>query len=161
MPTTIILLRHGATAANTARPYTLQGARPDSELVDLGRSQAAAAGRALAEFPISRIYSSPLRRAQETAEIIAAVGGSSVSVEEGLIEADTGEWTGMTWEEIERRWPFECAAFHADAERHGYLGGENLRQVRDRVLPVVEGLVEKHPEEMIAIVCHGVVNRVL
>jgi broad specificity phosphatase PhoE len=161
MPTTLILVRHGATAANTTRPYTLQGVRPDSELVDAGVRQAQAAGRALLAFPIRTIYSSPLRRARATAELIAAPQRLSVIVEDGLVEADVGTWSGLTWEEVEHRWPREFAAFHADAETNGYLGGENLAQVRDRVLPVVERLIAKHDDEMIAAVSHGVVNRVL
>lgn len=160
-PTTLLLVRHGATAANVARPYTLQGPRPDSELVALGVLQAKAAARALAALPVSRVYCSPLRRARATAEFVAGALALPAEVEPELIEADVGEWSGLAWDEIERRWPRECAAFRADAERHGYLGGENLAQVRDRVLPVVERLVAAHPGEVVAVVGHGVVNRVL
>jgi broad specificity phosphatase PhoE len=72
MPTTLLLVRHGATAANVARPYMLQGAQPDSELIDVGVLQAQAAGHAIATFPVVKIYCSPLCRARTTAEIIAA-----------------------------------------------------------------------------------------
>lgn len=159
--TTLILLRHGATAANVARPYTLQGARPDSELIAAGVLQAKAAARALAAFPVAKVYCSPLRRGRATAEIIAARLGVPLEVDDGLIEADVGEWSGLTWEEVERRWPRESAAFHDDAERHGYLGGETLAQLRDRVLPVIGRIVAAHPGETVAVVGHGVVNRVL
>ena len=159
--TTLILVRHGATAANLAKPYTLQGSRPDSELVAVGVLEARAAARALAGFRAVRVYCSPLRRARATAEIIAARLGVPVEVEGGLIEADVGEWSGLTWEEVGRRWPREHAAFHDDAERHGYLGGETLPQVRDRVLPAIGRIVAAHPGGTVVVVGHGVVNRVL
>ncbi len=159
--TTLILVRHGATAANLAKPYALQGARPDSELAAAGVGQAHAAAAALAALPVSAVYSSPLRRAGATAEAIAHRLGLPVEVESGLIEADTGVWSGLTWEEVERRWPAEHRAFQDDAERHGYLGGENLAEVRDRVLPAVEALAARHGGETVVLVSHGVVNRVL
>jgi broad specificity phosphatase PhoE len=144
-----------------AQPYTLQGARPDSELIALGIQQAQAAAEALAAFPIVKVYCSPLRRARTTAEIIAFRLAVPVQVEAGLIEAEIGDWTSLTWEEIARRWPREHDAFQADGEHHGYRGGENFAQVRARVLPVIESLVAHHPNDTIAIVGHGVVNRVL
>jgi broad specificity phosphatase PhoE len=161
VPTRLILVRHGATAANVSRPYTLQGSRPDAEFNYIGMRQAEAAGRALAAFRVAKVYSSPLKRALATAELIAAPLAAPVEVVGGLIEADVGAWAGLTWEEIARRWPAEHATFHADPERHGYLGGENLAQVRDRVLPVIAKLVAGHPDETIVLVAHGVVNRVL
>ncbi|HEV3437966.1 MAG TPA: histidine phosphatase family protein [Gemmata sp.] len=161
MPTTLLLVRHGATAANVARPYMLQGAQPDSELIDVGVLQAHAAGHAIAAFPVAKVYCSPLVRARTTAEIIAARLAVPLEVDARLIEADIGDWTGLTWEEIDRRWPSEHAAFQENAAQHGYPGGENLAQVRERVLPVIERLVAVHPGETIAVVGHGVVNRVL
>jgi broad specificity phosphatase PhoE len=155
--TTLILARHGATAANLRRPYTLQGLRPDSDLAPEGVAQARAAAVALRPFPIAKVYSSPLRRAWQTARAIAA----DVAAEPGLAEVDTGLWTGLTWGEIEARWPDECRAFHEDPEAHGYLGGENLAQLRARVLPVIDPLLARHAGQTVLIVGHGVVNRVL
>jgi broad specificity phosphatase PhoE len=159
--TKLILVRHGATAANLSRPYALQGSKPDSELIAQGHDQARAAAQALAGYRLARIYCSPLKRARTTAEAIAARAAAPLEVVEGLIEADIGLWTGLTWEEIEKRWPAEYRDFHDDAETNGYLGGENLAQVRQRILPTVEALVAAHPGETIAVVGHGVVNRVL
>jgi broad specificity phosphatase PhoE len=162
MSTTVLLLvRHGATPANLCRPYTLQGLVPDGDLAEVGIAQAEAAAAALQAFPIAKVYSSPLRRAWQTARPIAAAVGEGFAIEPGLAEADTGLWTGLTWQQVEQRWPEEYLSFRNDAERHGYLGGENMVQVRDRVLPAVEDLVSRHPEETIVAVSHGVVNRVL
>jgi broad specificity phosphatase PhoE len=157
----LLLARHGATAANLCKPYTLQGLRPDSELAKAGLAQARAAGETLRAYPVAAVYSSPLRRARATASVIAERLGVPVEVEPGLVEADVGVWAGLSWEEVERRWPEECRAFRDDPERHGYLGGENLAQVRERVVPVVEGVVARHAGECVVLVGHGVVNRVL
>jgi broad specificity phosphatase PhoE len=160
-PTTLLLARHGATPANLCRPYTLQGLRPDSDLAPVGIAQARDAGQLLRPYPIVTIYSSPLRRAWQTASVIAEEVHAPLVAEPGLVEIDTGDWTGLTWPEIERRWPAESRAFHDDAEANGYLGGENFSQLLDRVLPVTEALAERHRGQTVLAVSHGVVNRVL
>jgi probable phosphoglycerate mutase len=159
--TVLILVRHGATLANVHRPYLLQGLRPDLDLIDAGRAQARAAALALRDYPIEALYCSPLRRAAQTAQAIGDALGLQAIEHAGLLEADLGEWAGLTWPEVERRWPAESRAFHEDAEAHGYLGGENLAQVRDRVLPAVDELAARHAGATVAAVGHGVVNRVL
>jgi broad specificity phosphatase PhoE len=159
--TLLILLRHAATGANLCRPYLLQGLRPDAELIEEGEVQARAAGEALRSYPIARVYSSPLKRARQTAHLIAEPLGLPVEIEPGIVEADVGWWTGLSWPEIERRWPEQYRAFHEDPEHHGYPGGDNLAQVRDRALGIIEKLVQRHPGETLLVVSHGVVNRVL
>jgi broad specificity phosphatase PhoE len=159
--TTMLLLRHGATDANLCRPYRLQGLRPDRELAAVGLEQARAAADALRSFPIEKAYCSPLRRAVATARCLADSLGIPLEVEPGLVEADVGLWADLSWEEVERRWPEAYRAFHANPERRGYLGGENLGEVRARVLPVVARLVERHRGQTLLVVGHGVVNRVL
>jgi broad specificity phosphatase PhoE len=159
--TKLFLVRHGATAANLAKPYKLLGSKPDSELAREGMEQARAAGEALLGAGANRVYCSPLKRARLSAEIMAGVLGLPVRVEPRLIEADVGLWAGLTWEEIEQRWPTEARGFHENAERNGYLGGENYAQVLERTLPVVEHLVREHEGESLVLVGHGVVNRVL
>jgi broad specificity phosphatase PhoE len=159
--TVLLLLRHGATAANVCRPYVLQGRRPDSALVDEGLAQAQAAARALLGRPVVQVYCSPLRRARQTAGIVADALGVPLAVEAALVEADVGRWTGLSWEEVARRWPEEHRAFEEDPERHGYPGGENLAQVAERVLPAAGRLRGCHAGATIVVVGHGVVNRVL
>jgi broad specificity phosphatase PhoE len=157
----LLLARHGATAANLSRPTTLQGFLPDSELAEAGVRQARAAAEALRTWPITAVYCSPLRRARHTAELIIDALRLPLSVEEGLVEADVGLWTGLSWPEVERRWLRELLAFCEDPERNGYLGGESLGQVRERTLPVVNNILARHPGQTVLIVGHGVVARVL
>jgi broad specificity phosphatase PhoE len=158
---TLLLVRHGATAANVARPYTLQGLLPDPDLNAVGIQQAEAVARALGRWPLARVISSPLRRALQTAQVVADHLTLPVEVAPLLVEVDIGLWSGLTWHEVERRWPAEHHAFHTDPEQHGYVSGENLGQVRDRVLPCISSLLDACPEPNVLIVGHGVVNRIL
>ena len=159
----LILIRHGATAANVCRPHVLQGLRPDSELIDQGREQARMAGLALRNLPGDR-------HLRNTAEARPGDGPADRTTVEPCCRyrrstggmPDVGDWTGLSWPEIERRrGPTEHRAFHEDAERHGYPGGENLAQVRDRALPAIERLAGAHAGQTFVVVSHGVVNRVL
>ena len=162
MPDSVLILaRHGATEANVRLPYTLQGLRPDSDLIDQGLLEARAVAIALAGQPVVHAYCSPLRRSRQTAEVIADALGVPLGVEAGLVEADVGLWAGLTWEEVARRWPEASRAFHDAPDVNGYLGGENLGQVGGRVLPAVARLVGRHAGETILVVGHGVVNRVV
>src|SRR5262245_33779666 len=107
--TRLLLMRHAATAANLSRPYTLQGSRPDAPLAPQGLAQAEAAARALAHLPIDAVFASPLIRARTTAEAL----GQPVTLVPEVAEVDVGEWAGLAWEDVARRWPAEHAAFEA------------------------------------------------
>jgi len=155
----LYLLRHGATANNDARPVRLQGRRADPGLSDQGRGQAERTGRFLSGHTIDAVYSSPLRRARETAEAIASLHGLAVKIVDDLIEVDVGDWEGRPWDEIERTDPGAYRLFMTDASVHPYLGGENLTTVRQRSLPALERLMAENPGRTIVAVAHNVVNR--
>ena len=93
----ISFVRHGETPFN--RDGRLQG-RVDLELSDKGLDQAARAASRFAGSSIARIYTSPLRRAQQTAAAIAEVCGAEIEIDERLIELDYGEWDGRPLSEI-------------------------------------------------------------
>lgn len=99
----ILLVRHGQSEWNAVRRW--QG-RADTPLTALGRRQAVLATGALAMLPpFGTVWSSPLSRAAETASIIAAELGLTVSTDDRLAESDAGEWQGLTPDEIERAYP--------------------------------------------------------
>ena len=95
----LILIRHGETVWNLERRFTT---RTDVELSDAGLEQARRAADALAAVTIDRIYSSPLRRALRTAEMIAARHGDgcTVTTDPRLVEIDAGPFEGLTEEEL-------------------------------------------------------------
>ncbi|NIP86837.1 MAG: hypothetical protein GTO03_15240 [Planctomycetales bacterium] len=154
------LVRHGATANNVANPPRLQGARSGGELSGEGRVQAKAAAALLAERPIEVVYSSPLIRARQTADIIAAGLQQTTQVLEALIEVDVGDWEGRAWVEIEQSEPEAYRRFIENPAEHPYVGGENLQQVSQRILPVMAQLMEQNLGRAIVVVAHNVVNRV-
>jgi broad specificity phosphatase PhoE len=154
------LLRHGATANNLADPPLLQGRGVDLELSDAGRQQAACAAELLAKQRLAAVYSSPLIRARQTAEIIAKPHGLAVQLVSAIEEVDVGRWEGRSWKEISRTEPEPYRQFIADSANHGYLGGENMNQVLDRCVPALNDLMRQHLGAEIAVSSHNVVNRV-
>ena len=157
--TWIYLLRHGATAANRAVPYRIQGRGSDLDLDELGRCQALRAAEVLQTIALEAVYSSPLRRARQTAAEIARLHRLEVRVVPELVEADVGAWEGLTWEEVEQRDPDHFAFFLANPGTVPYLGGESFQDVQARVLPALNALATLHPGGRIAVVAHNVVNR--
>lgn len=155
----MVLIRHGATENNVAKPPKLQGRRPGVGLSQEGRVQANQLAKFLSKETIAAIYSSPLQRAQETAEIIATEHQLEVQVVQEIIEADVGAWEGLDWGQIQRAHPETYRLFMADSAVDPYLGGENLSQVQQRVIPALEQLMAEHLGSTIAVVAHNVVNR--
>ncbi len=153
------LLRHGATENNLATPPRLQGRGLDGPLSAAGRQQARAASAELACLTLTAVFSSPLLRAQQTAEEVAAAHGLSVQSIPDLTEVDVGEWEGRSWVDIAREDTDLYERFVSDPGTFGYRGGENLTEVQRRVVPVIDRLLAEHLGQHIAIVAHNVVNR--
>lgn len=156
----LYLVRHGATENNVANPPRLQGRKSNLGLSPKGREQAADTARWLNAHPLAAVYASPLLRAVETAEAIAAPHRIAIELCEDFIECDIGAWEGRSWGEIEKTDAEAYRLFHHDASTHGYLGGENLSEVLMRVTPAFDAILSRHVGRAIAIVGHNVVNRV-
>lgn len=156
--TIMYLLRHGATANNEAG--VLQGRGVDHSLSSSGRAQIVQASRHLSERALDAIYCSPLRRAWESAEILAAHYGLKVEVEDGLVEVDVGRWEGRSWAEIAEIDAATLAAFSNDEGRCAYPDGESYAHVAQRVEPVFTALLNRHAGRQFGVVAHSVVNRV-
>lgn len=159
--TLLLVVRHGATEANLRRPYILQGRSLNGELSEVGREQVRLAREFLSSFPVNQVYSSPMLRARQTAELIAEPHGLPVQTVEDIIEVDVGEWESLSWDVIEQRDPEYYARFMAQPDQIPYKGGESYRDVRDRVVPAFRSLAARHPGEMLVVVAHNVVNRAL
>jgi len=155
-----LLIRHGESQGN--REWRLQGQREYS-MTERGRCQAEALARRLARCQIAAVYSSPLRRAQETAAVIAEALGLAVRVLPGVEEYDFGELSGLTWWEIHKRAPAVAAdAASRSAEYPHYPGEEGRESFRRRVCDALWGLREGHHGETVAVVTHaGVIGAFL
>jgi broad specificity phosphatase PhoE len=145
--TTILLARHGETDWN--REGRWQG-WADPPLNDTGREQARKLADQLRATPFDSVYSSDLRRAHETAEIVAEPHRVPVIADPGLREIDLGSWSGLTRAEADERFP--------GMERPD---GETRDEHLARVLHAVERIARGHVGERILLVSHGGTMRAL
>ena len=153
----LLLVRHGETDWNAAG--RIQGCT-DTPLNARGRAQAAALAEKLrsSEERAEALYTSPLRRAAETAEIIGSALGLRPEPVEALREISFGVWEGCSWEEIQRRWPREFAWCEGDRLRRSPPGGESYGQLMERALPAVEA-IRRAPGGTAVAICHSAVIR--
>jgi 2,3-bisphosphoglycerate-dependent phosphoglycerate mutase len=150
--TRILAIRHGQTAWNA--DGRIQG-HTDIPLDELGRWQAERLADALADDDVQAIVASDLWRAQQTAAPLAARKGLPVQTESGLRERGFGEFEGLSFAQIEQRWPAQAAAWRRRDPDFGARGGEVLREFRARVVVAVERLALAHRGQCIALVTHG------
>ncbi len=151
--TRFLLVRHGQTALSVERRYSGRG---DVPLTELGQQQAAAVARRLAGLEGvagAPVVTSPLKRAQQTAEAIAVATGGEVRPHDGLLETDFGEWEGLTFREAAEQYP----------ELHrSWLGdpcvpppnGESMDAVFRRVRATRDQLVEQYAGNTLVLVSH-------
>lgn len=139
--------------------------RYSSYLRDLNSKESARSGSAgLPEFTeqaLSAVYSSNLQRALKSAEIVAGSHGLNVVAVPDLRERSFGVWEGMTFAEIRERYPLEFESWAGNPLKYHPVGGESTDEVRDRVVPAIEGTLRGHPGGNIAVVAHGGVNRII
>ena len=157
--TTLYLIRHAATPANLQKPAKLQGRRSDPALAPVGLIQAEATRDLMASRHLDAIYSSPLRRAMQTATIIAEPHGLTPITVEQITECDVGLWEGKSWEEIREENPVEYDLYYANPALNGYLGGENFAQVHERATAAIDEILKRHEGQTVAVVSHHIVNR--
>lgn len=148
----LVIWRHGRTAWNATHRF--QG-QTDIPLDEIGHAQAAEAAGALARLRPTRIVSSDLRRARDTAAALAALTGLKVNLDRGLRETFAGEWEGLTRSELEARFADDLAQWGVRADlRPG--GGETRLEVADRmVIAVTTALAEVAPGDTVVVATHG------
>ncbi len=126
----VTLIRHGQSVSNTQKRF---GSQADIPLSPVGRLQAALTGDALAPLGVTRILSSDLVRAADTARAIGERTGAPVEVRPELRERDVGVLTGLTFEEARRQHPRVFADLHSGDPRRVIGGGESYFDVARRV----------------------------
>ena len=151
MATTLVLVRHGETDWNRERRF--QG-HADVPLNDEGRRQALELADRLAGETYAAAYSSPLKRAIETAQILASRLHFEIEPRGGLMEVDVGSWSGLTTAEVESRFP-EGFRRWADDSSGGWTDGETYDELGRRVVADLFTIAARHPDEQVLAVTHG------
>jgi broad specificity phosphatase PhoE len=155
--TEIILARHGETEWNVQEVFR---GRVDVELNQRGIKQAELLAEHLSRLKLDAIYSSPLRRAVKTAEIIASLHRLNVKIAPGLIDFDYGKWRGLSHQEVKDKYKKLYTEWLKNPHRVKMPDGETLDEVSKRALGVVEEVIAKHKGTSV-LVSHRVVNKVL
>jgi phosphoserine phosphatase len=154
---TIMLIRHGETSWNKEEIFR---GRADVELNETGLRQAQLLAEYLAGEKISAVYSSPLKRARQTAEQIAGYQRLDVTVAPELNDFDFGQWQGLPLELVKKEFPTLFEEWRNYPHLVKIPGAENLEEVRKRALPLINKVV-KGDQGIVVLVSHRVINKVL
>jgi probable phosphoglycerate mutase len=149
--TRLVVIRHGETEWNINNRF--QG-HLDSKLTPPGEKQAEAIAGALKGEAYDVIYSSDLKRAKHTAEIIAGKLNMRVYTEKDLREINLGVMQGLKKDEFIIKYPEVISKYNTDAE-YVIPGGESRIQLYSRVTGILEKIVRKHGSQSILLVAHG------
>ena len=153
-PANVYLARHGQTAYNHTGRFQGQQEIP---LDDTGRAQAAELAERAAGYGFRALWCSPLLRARETADIVAARIGLEPKEDARLMETDAGDWTDLTFAEVRARTPELFDAFAAADPSFAFPGGESFVEQEHRVSAALAD-VERGALPAL-VVCHGMVIR--
>jgi len=153
----IILARHGETKWNIEEVFR---GRVDVELNETGIKQAGLLAKYLSDFKIDAVYSSPLKRALKTAEIVAGYHKLRVGIAPGLIDLDFGKWQGLCLKDVRDNYKELYTEWVNHPERVKMPDGESLNDVRERAITVIDDVIAKYKETAV-LVSHRVVNKVL
>jgi probable phosphomutase (TIGR03848 family) len=150
--TTILLIRHAVN--DFVKTGKLAGWTPGVHLNDEGKAQAEALGKRLAEAPIKYLYSSPLERTMETAEAIKQHHPNlEIKINEQIGEVRYGDWEGQSIAALNGRKMWQVVQQYPS--RAVFPNGEAMRDVQVRAVKAIEELVIAHPREMVAVVSHA------
>ena len=156
--TRIYLVRHGQVVGHEERRYNGQG---DVPLTAAGEAQFGLLQLRLADKPLAAVYCSDLQRTLVGARVLAQPFALQPVALADLRELHIGDWEGMTWQELQSRYPQQWQARLDDIVHYRVPGGENLIDLAGRVLPAIRAIVERHQGEDVVVVAHGGVNRVI
>jgi probable phosphomutase (TIGR03848 family) len=148
--TVVLMVRHGS---HDRLGRILCGRMAGVCLSEEGLQEAETVGRRLAAQQLAAVYSSPLERARQTAEPIAARQGLEVEVEPDLNEIDFGAWTGKPFDELhaDPRWPVWNSARGTASPP----GGESMAQCQARLVRLLDRLQAQHADQHVALVSHS------
>ena len=151
--TAIVLIRHGETDWNVIGRY--QG-QEDPPLNQKGLEQSKLLANKMVGMELDLVYSSPLKRAEQTARIVCDVLNVPLITEPRLMEIHQGDWQNRLRTEIEEVYPEIFSKWETEPWDVTPPNGEHLSQVQMRVNSAVKNIIEKHPNERIGVVTHRI-----
>ena len=158
-PTRLFLIRHSEVETRYHRVFG--GSRIDMELSPRGHEQASALARWLRARPLDAIYASPMQRVRQTLAPLLAHNGHAPIVLPDLREVDFGDWTGFNWTQVREKFGVSAFDWLDQMERGAIPNGETAATLRARVEPCLRQILSAHPEESVAVFCHGGVVRMI
>ena len=156
--THIYLVRHGQTEWN--RQERFRG-RIDIPLNKVGHAQAEAIAAYLNGEAIAAVYTSPLRRAVQTAQPTAQAHDLAPTILPGLIDISYGEWQGHSPSEVRDKFPDLLELWYTEPHRVDIPGGQNLKTVKEQAMAALHETLSRHDNGGIVLVTHQIVIKVL
>ena len=154
--TEILLIRHGESKAATEdNPFPLVNGQGDPELAEIGREQAEKLGQRLADHAIDAVYVTDLRRTHETAAPLCRLKGIVPGVVEDLREVHLGDWEGGLFRIMVHQNHPKVIEMHDHQEWGVIPGAESNAEFDARVARGLNSIIEKHPDQVVAVVVHG------
>jgi broad specificity phosphatase PhoE len=150
--TRLCLIRHGRSVWNAQG--RIQGCA-DPPLDEVGRAQARQLAERLREESVAALYTSPLRRSRETAEIIGQALDLPVVPDERLKEYDVGDLTGLTWEQVVEQYPDVAQRWTQAQDSLEIPGEEGWAPFRVRVVAALGDILSRHADGPVGVVAHG------
>lgn len=154
----IIFFRPGETDWNRQGRWQGWVASP---LNEQGKQQVAALAKFVRHIGMGALYTSDLRRAMQTAEMLVQPLGFQPIPDERLRERGIGVWQGLTLEEMESWYPAEYAAMLADIDGYRMQGGESRNDVRKRAMAALEDILAKATHETVGILSHTTAIKIM
>jgi probable phosphomutase (TIGR03848 family) len=152
--TTVLLLRHGRTTANTGG--VLAGWTPGVQLDETGTAQVGAVAERLARVPLAAVVSSPLERCRQTADAVARGRDLEVQSDDRLGEARYGDWTGRTIKDLVKEPLWKVVQQHPSAAVFPGPEGEGLAETQARAVAAVRAWNATLGPEAVWLACsHG------
>lgn len=154
----LLLVRHGETVSNLKKIYA---GKSSEGLTERGIAQAKQVSEKLRHLGVQALYSSPVPRAVQTAEIIGKIVGLDVIVESAFQEIGMGPWEGLFEEEVAMLYPEEWHLWQSQPSELKLHGRETLEELLRRVLDGVYKILSMHDIQNVIIVTHVAIIRVL
>ncbi len=156
--TRLYLIRHGQVVGHDEYRYN---GHCDVDITAIGVEQMNRLASYLATEPIKSVYSSDLQRAVKGGRMIGRMLGLDPVMRTALREIHLGRWEGLTRQEAVEMYPEEAGFSFKDLATGRVKGGENLIDLRARVIPALAAIIENHRNECVCVLAHGGVNRVI